>query len=73
MLAASTAVSFGEVDPNLYVSGTYVFEMMGRSHKLYICDSSGVEGEIDERTLYWSITDTVQNEYTIGMCMHLQY
>ena len=75
VLAALAAVAFGDIlagegggrDNNLLMVGTYEFEMMGRTHKLYICDTEKMEE--DNKAMYWSITDTSTNEYTIGMCM----
>ena len=48
---------------NKYLEGTYEFEIMGRPHKLYLCDASakGI------KSLHWSIADVTNNEYTVGM------
>lgn len=72
-IAALSAVAFGQdmKDPsqlNQIVAGTYDFEIMGRPHRLYICDAdnNAVEGADEKRALYWSIFDRTKNEYAVG-------
>lgn len=55
---------------NKYLQGTYEFEIAGRPHKLYLCDSSDRKGI---KSLHWSIADTTNNEYTIGMIYPLLF
>ena len=65
-LAALIAVVFGDDkgDSKGYIDifvGTYEFEVLGRPHRLYLCDTE------DEKTAYWAIADRADNEYTVGM------
>ena len=72
-VAALTAVAFGEQpsgsELNNIVAGTYDFEIMGRPHRLYVCDADNnvAEGADEKRALYWSIFDRTKNEYAVGM------
>ncbi len=75
-IAALTAITFGQKevskplsDLNQIVAGTYDFEIMGRPHRLYICDAdnNAEEGADQKRALYWSVMDRTKNEYAIGM------
>ena len=50
---------------NELMTGTFEFEIMGRPHKLYICEAEDDESE--PVALYWSVTDVMHNEYTIGL------
>ena len=54
----------GQKKFNKYLQGTYEFEIAGRPHKLYLCDSSNKKGI---KSLHWAIADITNNEYTIGM------
>ena len=68
LLAISSVIAtvFGEAELdtkelNKLFSGTYAFEILGRAHKLYLCDSD------NNKELYWAVADVHKNEYTVGM------
>eukprot|EP01083_Nonionella_stella_P078610 215218_1 len=72
-MAAVAAVSFAQeekhdgMDNDLWkiFAGTYDFEVMGRPHRLYVCDS--VDAPDNKKALYWSVADRTSNEYSVAL------
>eukprot|EP01084_Bolivina_argentea_P156115 272059_1 len=68
-IAALTAVALADepspADLNEIFAGTYEFEVMGRPHRLYICDTDRMAE--NKKALYWSVADRTANEYAVAV------